>query len=225
MSEDKTSIVSKVKTGLNSFKDLKLPIAEQSIAGFVAVHKKMINIRDVYDEKELKAYSPQLNFLKQVDVKTGYRTKQMLAAPVIDAQTKELIGVMQIINSKSGQPFPALMEEGATHVAETLAIAFRQRQKPVAGVKGKYDHLVSNAVISAEELELATRSARRKNLDVETVLIDEVVEEGAVARSKSDAPEIDGQVFIDNATHLKVGDFVDVELEEADDYDLWGRLV
>src|SRR2546423_10211753 len=81
ISEDKTSIVSKVKTGLNSFKDLKLPIAEHSIAGFVAVHKKMINIRDVYDEKELKSYSPQLNFLKQVDSKTGYRTKQMLVAP------------------------------------------------------------------------------------------------------------------------------------------------
>ncbi|MDB5808198.1 MAG: putative phytochrome sensor protein [Betaproteobacteria bacterium] len=173
VSEDKTSIVSKVKTGLNSFKDLKLPIAEQSIAGFVAVHKKMINIRDVYDDKELKTYSPQLNFLKQVDVKTGYRTKQMLVVPVIEAQSKELIGVLQLINSKSGQPFPPVMEEGATHVAETLAIAARQRQKPVAGVKGKYDHLVSNAVISAEELELATRSARRKNLDIETVLIDE----------------------------------------------------
>jgi type II secretory ATPase GspE/PulE/Tfp pilus assembly ATPase PilB-like protein len=173
VSEDKTSIVSKVKTGLNSFKDLKLPIAEQSIAGFVAVHKKMINIRDVYDDKELKGYSPQLNFLKQVDVKTGYRTKQMLVVPVIDTQSKELIGVIQLINSKSGQAFPPVMEEGAVHVAETLAIAARQRQKPVAGVKGKYDHLVSNAVISAEELELATRSARRKNLDVETVLIDE----------------------------------------------------
>ena len=173
VSEDKTSIVSKVKTGLNSFKDLKLPIAEQSIAGFVAVHKKMINIRDVYDDKELKGYSPQLNFLKQVDVKTGYRTKQMLVVPVMESQSKELIGVIQLINSKSGQPFPPVMEEGAVHVAETLAIAARQRQKPVAGVKGKYDHLVSNAVISAEELELATRSARRKNLDIETVLIDE----------------------------------------------------
>ncbi len=173
ISEDKTSIVSRVKTGLNSFKDLKLPIAEQSIAGFVAVHKKMINIRDVYDDKELKGYSPQLNFLKQVDVKTGYRTKQMLVVPVMESQSKELIGVIQLINSKSGQPFPPVMEEGAVHVAETLAIAARQRQKPVAGVKGKYDHLVSNAVISAEELELATRSARRKNLDIETVLIDE----------------------------------------------------
>ena len=173
VSEDKTSIISRVKTGLNSFKDLKLPIAEQSIAGFVAVHKKMINIRDVYDEKELKAYSPQLNFLKQVDSKTGYRTKQMLVAPVVDSQTKELIGVVQIINSKTGQPFPPVMEEGAAHLCETLSIAFRQRQKPTTLVKGKYDHLVSNAVISAEELELATRSARRKNLDIETVLLDE----------------------------------------------------
>jgi ribosomal protein S12 methylthiotransferase len=60
---------------------------------------------------------------------------------------------------------------------------------------------------------------------IETVLIDEVVKEGAVARSKADAPEIDGQVFIDGATHLQVGDFVEVELEEADEYDLWGHLV
>ena len=59
----------------------------------------------------------------------------------------------------------------------------------------------------------------------ETVLIDEVVEEGAVARSMSDAPEIDGQVFIDNATHLQVGDFVNVEIEEADEHDLWAKLI
>ncbi len=58
---------------------------------------------------------------------------------------------------------------------------------------------------------------------IETVLVDEVVEEGAVARSKADAPEIDGQVFIDGATHLRVGDFVEIEIEDADDHDLWGR--
>src|SRR5678816_3349272 len=47
ISEDKQSIVSKVKTGLNSFKDLKLPIAEHSIAGYGALLKKTINIRAV----------------------------------------------------------------------------------------------------------------------------------------------------------------------------------
>ena len=51
------------------------------------------------------------------------------------------------------------------------------------------------------------------------------VEEGAVARSQSDAPEIDGQVFIDGAIHLKVGEFVEVEIEEADEHDLWAHLV
>jgi type II secretory ATPase GspE/PulE/Tfp pilus assembly ATPase PilB-like protein len=172
VNEDKSSIISKVKTGLNSFKDIKLPISEQSIAGFVAVNKRVINIRDVYDDAELKSYSPQLNFLKAVDAKTGYRTKQMLVAPVVDAKNKDLIGVVQIINSKAGQPFPPIMEEGVVQLCETLAIAFRQRQGPMA-VRTKYDALVTNAVVSAEELELAQRSARRKNLDIETVLIDE----------------------------------------------------
>src|SRR5204862_3094333 len=80
ISEDKTSIISKVKTGLNSFKDLKLPIAEQSIAGFVAVAKKAINIKDVYDDGELRSINQNLRFLQEVDKRNGYRTKQMLAA-------------------------------------------------------------------------------------------------------------------------------------------------
>ena len=173
LSEDKSSIISKVKTGLNSFKDIKLPINEQSIAGFVATNKRVVNIRDVYDDIELKSYSAQLNFLKAVDAKTGYRTKQMLVAPVLEAKNKDLIGVVQIINNKAGQPFPPMMEEGVVSLTETLAIAFRQRQGPMMQVRSKYDALVTNAIISGEELELVQRSARRKNLDVETVLTDE----------------------------------------------------
>jgi hypothetical protein len=79
--EEKTSIVSRVKTGLASFKDIKLPINEQSVAGYVAVHKRLLNIRDVYDQTELKSHRPPLTFLKAVDLKTGYRTQQMLGRP------------------------------------------------------------------------------------------------------------------------------------------------
>ena len=57
------------------------------------------------------------------------------------------------------------------------------------------------------------------------VIVDEVVEEGAVARSKADAPDIDGQVFLDNQTQLKPGDRLWVEVEEADEYDLWAHPV
>lgn len=60
LSEDKQAIVSRVKTGLNSFKDIKLPIADQSIAGYVASVRQLVNISDVYDDVELKQYSPKM---------------------------------------------------------------------------------------------------------------------------------------------------------------------
>lgn len=75
------------------------------------------------------------------------------------------------------------------------------------------------------QAQISAARLQRRVGRIETVLIDEVVAEGAVARSQSDAPEIDGQVFIDGANHLQVGDWVQVEIEEADEYDLWARLV
>jgi type II secretory ATPase GspE/PulE/Tfp pilus assembly ATPase PilB-like protein len=172
LGEDKQSIVSKVKTGLNSFKDLKLPIAEHSIAGYVAMSRKLTNIKDVYDEAELKSVNPNLRFLQEVDKRTGYRTKQQLVAPIVEQGGAELIGVIQIINNKAGAPFGPLTEEGVNELAQTLAIAFRQRQKPQL-VKTKYDYLIADAVLSAGEFELASRQARKKAIDIEAVLTDE----------------------------------------------------
>jgi type II secretory ATPase GspE/PulE/Tfp pilus assembly ATPase PilB-like protein len=172
MGEDKQSIVSKVKTGLNSFKDLKLPIAEHSIAGYVALAKKTANVKDVYDENELRSLNGNLRFLQEVDKRTGYRTKQMLVAPILEAGSNELIGVIQIINNKAGIPFGALAEEGVSELSQTLAIAFKQRQKPQVA-KTKYDYLIADAVLSAGEFELAARQARKKAIDIEQVLTDE----------------------------------------------------
>ena len=57
------------------------------------------------------------------------------------------------------------------------------------------------------------------------VIVDLVEEDAATCRTRADAPEIDGQLFID-AGHegLAPGDIVTVEVDEASDYDLWGRL-
>ncbi|MBL8414760.1 MAG: GspE/PulE family protein [Propionivibrio sp.] len=173
LGDDKQSIVSKVKTGLNSFKDLKLPISEHSVAGYVAATRKAANISDVYDDHELKSYSPSMQFLKEVDKRTGYRSKQMLVAPILDAQNNDLLGVVQLINNRLDSPFPALADEGVLSLAQTLAVAFTQRQKARQVVRTKYDFLVTDAIISADELDLAQRSARRKNVDLEDILIKE----------------------------------------------------
>jgi type II secretory ATPase GspE/PulE/Tfp pilus assembly ATPase PilB-like protein len=166
---DKASISTRIKTGLGAFKDFKLPISSQSVAGHVALHKTIVNIRDVYDEEELKTHHPGINFLKDIDRKSGYRTKQMLVAPIIDTESGELGGVIQLINTLSGQPFPTAAEEGLQELAKTLSIAFRQRQR----MRTKFDTLIGLGILSENEIDLATRSAHRKNVDIEEILLDE----------------------------------------------------
>ena len=173
LGEDKASIVSKLKTGLNSFKDLRLPITDQSIAGYVALSRKIVNVRDVYDEAELKSIHAGLRFLQEVDKRTGYRTKQMLVAPIVEQPSGELMGVVQIINNKAGYPFAQVSEEGVKGLCETLAIAFAQRSKPAQMVRSKYDFLVAEAIVTAEELDLAKRTARKDGRSIEEVLINE----------------------------------------------------
>ncbi|HUW36364.1 MAG TPA: GspE/PulE family protein [Rhodocyclaceae bacterium] len=170
VSEDRTAIVSKIKTGLHSFQNLKLQIDDRSIAGYVALSRRMLNIEDVNNLDELKSYNPTPHFQHKVDRRTGYRTKQMLVVPILDQGAGELLGVIQLINNRNDLPFSAEAVEGLRGLCETLAIAFSQRSKPAPLVRSKYDFLVTDAVLSAEELELATRSARRKNLKLEEVL-------------------------------------------------------
>ena len=58
------------------------------------------------------------------------------------------------------------------------------------------------------------------------VIVDEVDEDAATCRTKADAPEIDGNLFIDEGFEgLKPGDIETVEVDEAGEYDLWGKVV
>ena len=174
LSEDGGSIVSKVKTGLNSFKDIKLPISESSLAGYCALNRRHMNIKDVYDDSELRQYSANLTFLKAVDQRTGYRSKQMLIAPILGGDSgTDLMGVIQLINNLAGQPFNSLHDEGVMELSKTLAIAFRVRQAMPGSIQSKFEYLVIDNVIAAGELDLATKAARRKNKNVEDILIEE----------------------------------------------------
>lgn len=75
--------------------------------------------------------------------------------------------------------------------------------------------------LQAQISDKRSRGMIGRSLDV---IIDEVDDEGAVGRSKADAPEIDGTVFIDNGQQLKPGDIVTARITDADEYDLWGDI-
>ncbi len=173
LSDDKSSIVSKIKTGLQTAKDLKLPISPQSVAGYVALTKSMVNLADVYDDEALKRIHPSLNFLKEVDKRSGYRTKQMLVIPI--ANGEDLYGVLQVINNKSDALFGDLEIEGASQLCKTLATAIRHRTQRALDVQRrkatKFDGLVSDGVISQSDLEQCVLQAREQAKTVEHMLM------------------------------------------------------
>jgi type II secretory ATPase GspE/PulE/Tfp pilus assembly ATPase PilB-like protein len=110
-----------------------------------------------------------------VDRRSGYRTRQMLVAPILDGDT--LHGVLQVINNKSDQPFGELEVEGATQLCKTLATAIHQRvQRAQEGARrkaSKYDGLIADGVLTQEELQAAVQKARSDARPVDLVLMEE----------------------------------------------------
>ncbi|MAD00306.1 30S ribosomal protein S12 methylthiotransferase RimO [Pseudomonas abyssi] len=76
----------------------------------------------------------------------------------------------------------------------------------------------------AHQQAISTARLQQKIGKTIQVIIDEVDEEGPIGRSMADAPEIDGNVYLDTDEDLKPGDMVTVVVTDADEYDLWAQL-
>ena len=171
--DEGSAIISKIKTGLTSSRDLKLPVSPQSLAGYAAFSRKPLNLVDVYDDDALKRIHPALSFLKEVDRRSGYRTKQMLVVPILEGET--LYGVLQVINSKSDEPFGELELDGAAELCKTLATAIRQRMHRPEEVSrkkaSKFDGLVNDGLLTQAELDQCVHDAREQEKSVELLLL------------------------------------------------------
>lgn len=96
-----------------------LPINENSVAGYCALHKKSINVSDVYNDESFDWTGP-----KKYDKINDYHTKSILVIPLIDNEG-ELIGVMQLINAMDNGdiiPFTKDIEYVITSLASQCAI-------------------------------------------------------------------------------------------------------
>ena len=72
--------------------------------------------------------------------------------------------------------------------------------------------------------EISAERLKQKIGQTLDVIVDEIDEEGIIGRTKADAPEVDGLVYIENlsGTPVKVGEFIKVTITHSDEYDLWG---
>lgn len=129
VADDGHHILSRFKTGLKTLCNLRLPIKATSVAGYVALQRQLVNVPDAHDAAALQGIAPGLRFQKEVDQRSGYRTRELLTAPVmLDGM---LYGVLQLINTRDGQPFSVLAEQGVRELCRTLAVAFKRHRQPL----------------------------------------------------------------------------------------------
>lgn len=153
-------------------KEIRVAINNQSIAGYVASTGKAINISDAYDydKDELKAIDDELSFDQSWDNKSGFRTRQILAAPVW--YNNQLMGVIQILNKKAVEGIFSEEEIGlALEIAEVLGVALYNKQRFERRRKTRFDYLIQHDLIKEEELESAWEEARAQKEPLENCLM------------------------------------------------------
>jgi HD-GYP domain-containing protein (c-di-GMP phosphodiesterase class II) len=106
-------------------REFTMPLSDRSIAGAAAVHKRALNIPDVYD----LAPGSTFHFDPSFDRRTGYLTRSMLAQPLI-SQRDEVIGVIQLINKKR-DPVAKLVTKGQV---EAQVVPFDERSEELLGM-------------------------------------------------------------------------------------------
>lgn len=149
--------------------EIRVPMDSNSIAGFTARNRKLINIRDAYDKNELKAISKNLVFDEKWDRKSGFKTTQVLSMPVL--YENNLMGVIQIINKKHGTKFTEQDISCLTEISNVLGIAFHNQQKVARRRRTRFDYLVSRGFLKEEELNSSWEEARKSNELMEDFLM------------------------------------------------------
>lgn len=98
-----------------------VPIKEGNICAYAAIHKKSLNIPDVYASELFDFSGP-----KKYDALTGYHTGSMIAVPLVDNNDKT-VGVLQLINALDGEgnivPFDPYLENIVHSLASQTAVA------------------------------------------------------------------------------------------------------
>jgi len=165
----RNEIYSMFLTG-TQLKEIRVPISNKSIAGFVANTGKVVNISDAYNQSEIKTIDAELSFDQNWDKKSGFRTRQILAAPIHN--NNQLMGVIQILNKKIGEGNFSEEEVGlALEIAEVLGVAFFNQQRFECRRKTRFDYLISHDLIKEEELERAWEESREQKETMENLLM------------------------------------------------------
>jgi type II secretory ATPase GspE/PulE/Tfp pilus assembly ATPase PilB-like protein/putative methionine-R-sulfoxide reductase with GAF domain len=167
----KRELVSRFKSG-NEVAEIRIPVAQNSVAGYAALKQTLVNIKDAYDQKELTAIDPELQFDSSWDRRSGYRTKEILAYPIV--YQKYLMGTLELINRKASSEFGAVEAKALQELSKIMGVALYNQKRIAArgaGRTNKYDYLLENHLLTQKELVKAISDAAQRKEPVSSILM------------------------------------------------------
>jgi type II secretory ATPase GspE/PulE/Tfp pilus assembly ATPase PilB-like protein len=168
----KRELVSHVKSG-NEVADIRIPVAQTSLAGYAAFRQTIVNVKDAYDAKELAVIDVNLQFDSSWDRRTGYRTKEILAYPIL--YQKYLMGTLELVNRKADGAFGKAEEQAIVEMSRIIGVALYKQKRIAArgGRSTKFDYLLENHLLTQKELAKAISDAAQRKEPVTAVLMKE----------------------------------------------------
>ncbi|MGB9103329.1 MAG: HD domain-containing phosphohydrolase [Terriglobales bacterium] len=130
-----------------AFREAVMEISDKSIAGYVVQTGEIVNLEDAYHLPELVPYS----FNRKFDEDSGYRTKSMIAVPMRNPKTGEIVGVVQLINAKRNSE--AKLNSLSAVVTQVVAYTVRQ-QEMVASLASQAAVALENSKLYQKQQEL-----------------------------------------------------------------------
>jgi HD-GYP domain-containing protein (c-di-GMP phosphodiesterase class II) len=124
-----------------------MEISDKSIAGYVVQTGEIVNLEDAYHLPELVPFS----FNRKFDEDSGYRTKSMIAVPMRNPKTGEIVGVVQLINAK--REFGAKLNSLSAVVTQVVPYTVRQ-QEIVASLASQAAVALDNSKLYEQQEEL-----------------------------------------------------------------------
>jgi HD-GYP domain-containing protein (c-di-GMP phosphodiesterase class II) len=171
-------------TGQFPFTEFTMPITENSMAGYVALHGEVINLPDAYAIPHDRPYQ----FNPKLDQESGYKTRSMLTLPMKNAKG-EVLGVLQLINAK--QDFRAMIKTPQ---------AFEEEVEPFTG------HDVRLALSLGSQAAVAYENSKLYE-DIETLF--EGFVKAAVTAIEQRDPTTSGHSFRVSALTVGLAETVD----------------
>ncbi len=141
---------SRFKTGSDKLR-IRVPVSTASLAGYVALTGKSLNIEDVRNQEALTAIHPQLCFDDRFQKATGFHSQAMLICPIFSGRI--LLGVFQLMRGSGQDPFSNDVQLKAEKLAELIGQKFKY---DLGCTSSPYEGLIKQGLLNQKQLDLLT---------------------------------------------------------------------